>query len=86
MADMDFPRLSQMLAQGGDERITIDPRSGRNRYLSATTPRGALAYGSSTANDISADAYAHLLGTMPANGMSDGVWQCTTARTSGLAR
>ena len=53
--------LIAKLASGGDARITLDPDSGLNRYLSAPYPRQTLAFASSTANDISAPAFDHLL-------------------------
>ncbi|MBI1401782.1 MAG: hypothetical protein GC147_01030 [Porphyrobacter sp.] len=53
--------LVTALTGGGDARITLDPASGLNRYLSAPHPREVLAYSSSTVSDISADAFAHLL-------------------------
>lgn len=56
-----------MLASGGDARITLDPESGLNRYLSAPHPRAVLAYSSSTVSDISADAFAHLVATSQAS-------------------
>ena len=45
---------------GGDARIVLDPGTGLNRYFSGPRPSGVLAFASSTANDISADAYAHV--------------------------
>jgi hypothetical protein len=42
---------------GGDARIRLDAETGLNRYLSAPMPSRVLAYASSTANDISGDAY-----------------------------
>ena len=51
---------AELMAQGGDGRIVLDPRTGLNRYHSAPRPSGVLAYASSTANDISAGAYAHV--------------------------
>lgn len=57
----DVVALVAALASGGDARITLDPASGLNRYLSAPHPREVLAYSSSTVSDISADAFAHLL-------------------------
>ncbi|MFN4019262.1 MAG: hypothetical protein ACK4IC_01960 [Erythrobacter sp.] len=57
----DVVALVAALASGGDARITLDPASGLNRYLSAPYPRDVLAYSSSTVSDISADAFAHLL-------------------------
>lgn len=53
-------RLVRLLATGGDARITLDPQSGLNRYFSAPYPRRTLAYASSTANDLSVEAFAHL--------------------------
>ncbi len=57
----DALALVAALASGGDARITLDPATGLNRYLSAPHPRDVLAYSSSTVSDISADAFAHLL-------------------------
>ncbi|UIP05661.1 hypothetical protein LY632_08020 [Erythrobacter sp. SDW2] len=53
--------LIALLSSGGDARIVLDPESGLNRYLSAPYPRRTLAFASSTANDISAAAFEHLL-------------------------
>ncbi|HEX8527363.1 hypothetical protein [Allosphingosinicella sp.] len=52
--------LTELMTTGGDSRIVLDPATGLNRYHSAPRPSGVLAYASSTANDISADAFAHL--------------------------
>lgn len=60
-ASEDALALIAALADGGDARITLDPATGLNRYLSAPHPRDVLAYSSSTVSDISADAFAHLL-------------------------
>ncbi|HEV2817263.1 MAG TPA: hypothetical protein VGW40_08615 [Allosphingosinicella sp.] len=46
------------MTEGGDARILIDPATGLNRYYSTPWPRDVIAYASSTANDISAAAYA----------------------------
>ena len=54
MASLDLLRV---LASGGDGRIDLDPVTGLNRYHSAPRPSALLAYASSTANDISADAF-----------------------------
>ena len=48
----------RVLASGGDERITLDPVTGLNKYFSAPYPRIAQAFASSTANDISPEAFA----------------------------
>lgn len=53
--------LIEVLAAGGDARITLDPATRLNRYLSAPYPRDVLAYSSSTVSDISPEAFAHLL-------------------------
>jgi hypothetical protein len=52
--------LTHLMTTGGDARIVLRPDSGLNRYFSAPRPSGVLAYASSTANDISAEAFAHL--------------------------
>jgi hypothetical protein len=60
----DHPAAADLIAtlsSGGDARIVLDPESGLNRYLSAPYPRRMLAFASSTANDISAAAFEHLL-------------------------
>lgn len=51
----------ETLSGGGDARITLDQKSGLNRYLSAPYPRQTLAYASSTANDVSTGAFARAL-------------------------
>ena len=53
--------LIRSLSGGGDARITLDPESGLNRYLAGPYPRETLAFASSTANDMSAPAFDHLL-------------------------
>jgi hypothetical protein len=49
-----------LMTSGGDARILLDPATGLNRYFSAPRPSDVLAYASSTANDISAAAFAHV--------------------------
>lgn len=49
-----------LMTTGGDARIVLDPETGLNRYHSAPRPSVVLAYASSTANDISAPAHAHV--------------------------
>lgn len=58
--------LADWMTRGGDARIVLDPRTGLNRYFSAPFPRDVLALASSTANDASAEAFAHLAGRFPA--------------------
>lgn len=55
-----LPAAAQAMTTGGDARIRIDPATGLNKYHSAPFPSGVLAYASSTANDISAEAYAEV--------------------------
>ena len=57
--------LAEWMTCGGDARIVLDRNTGMNRYLSTPFPREVLALASSTANDISADAYAHLAERFP---------------------
>ena len=68
----DDPRAHELVARlcsGGDERLALDPQTGLNRYMSGPYPRDIVAYASSTANDISRDAFRHLLGQgRPADG------------------
>lgn len=52
--------LGRLLASGGDARIAIDPVTRCNRYLASPWPRDLLSYASSTANDITRDAFAHV--------------------------
>jgi hypothetical protein len=51
---------AELMTSGGDGRILLDPQTGLNRYFSAPRPSSVLAYASSTANDISEAAYAHV--------------------------
>ncbi|MEZ5856024.1 MAG: hypothetical protein R3D67_15235 [Hyphomicrobiaceae bacterium] len=47
------PLVAQLLALGGDERIAVDARTGRNRYGTSLTPRpGDIWFSSSTATTI----------------------------------
>ena len=54
------PLLISLLSSGGDERVSINPVNGLNRYFSAPYPRKLVAYASSTANDLSMAAFDHL--------------------------
>jgi hypothetical protein len=49
---------ARLMTEGGDARLHLDAGTGLNRYYSAPRPSDALAYASSTANDISPAAYA----------------------------
>src|SRR5678815_5188777 len=59
-ADEAALRAIALMASGGDARITLDPETGLNRYLSGPYARPTLAYASSTANDLSRAAFAHV--------------------------
>ncbi|HEX9965022.1 MAG TPA: hypothetical protein VGB04_08560 [Allosphingosinicella sp.] len=48
------------MTTGGDARIILRRETGLNRYHSAPRPTGVLAYASSTANDISGEAFARV--------------------------
>ncbi|HYZ48211.1 MAG TPA: hypothetical protein VE567_04885 [Sphingomonas sp.] len=65
-------RAARMMTTGGDARIVLDPKRDQNRYYSAPFPQDALAYASSTANDISADAFAHVSG-LPEQDYAEGL-------------
>lgn len=49
---------TRLMTTGGDARIVLDPLTGLNRYYSAPRPSRVLAFASSTANDISPEAFA----------------------------
>lgn len=52
--------LADLMTQGGDARIVLDPQTRLNRYSSGPYARDVLALASSTANDLSADAAVFL--------------------------
>ncbi|WP_394700103.1 hypothetical protein [uncultured Parasphingorhabdus sp.] len=56
------------MSSGGDARITMDPATGLNRYHSSPWPRDIIAYASSTANDISKAAFAHVQSVLAKHG------------------
>lgn len=51
----------RLLASGGDERIVLDPATGLNKYFSGPYPRVTRAFASSTANDMSREAFARAM-------------------------
>ncbi len=51
---------STLMSQGGDDRITIDERSGLNSYGCAPSPMTSIMYSSSTASSISSAAFHHV--------------------------
>src|SRR6476661_5692927 len=55
-------RAALAMTTGGDARIVLTPERHQNRYYSAPYPQDVLAYASSTANDISVDAFAAVSG------------------------
>src|SRR4051794_28458697 len=55
---------SRLMATGGDERLVLKAETGLNKYHSAPRPGDVLAYASSTANDVSAAAQAHVEGVL----------------------
>ncbi len=57
---MTISELADWMTRGGDARIVLDPATALNRYHSAPYPRDVLAFASSTANDLSADAMEFL--------------------------
>jgi hypothetical protein len=60
MDETDLGDATRLMTTGGDARLDLKPDSGLNRYFSAPRPSRVLAYASSTANDISEAAYAHV--------------------------
>lgn len=58
--DAEARALIACLTSGGDGRITLAPDASLNKYLSAPYPRDLIAFASSTANDISSEAFAYL--------------------------
>ncbi len=63
-----------MLASGGDHRIAVPHGANTNAYGASPYPRSTLGYASSTANDISLDAFRHLEGLIarqPAGELTD---------------
>jgi len=59
-ARLDFaPPAEHLLTHGGDARIKIDPKTGRNGYGSSARPTtGEISFSSSTASCVSSHAYA----------------------------
>ncbi|MEA3036970.1 MAG: hypothetical protein QOH04_2747 [Sphingomonadales bacterium] len=60
MDETSLGDATRLMTTGGDARLDLKLDSGLNRYFSAPRPSGVLAYASSTANDISAPAHAHV--------------------------
>lgn len=68
--------LSPLLASGGDRRIAVPAGGNVNLYGASPFPRATLGYASSTANDISREAFARLEGILAA-------WQPGEAQDAG---
>jgi hypothetical protein len=60
MAEPTDAPATLLMTTGGDARIVLNPETGLNKYFSAPRPSDVLAYASSTANDISPAAFAHV--------------------------
>ncbi|MEA3065974.1 MAG: hypothetical protein QOJ27_2431 [Sphingomonadales bacterium] len=78
--------LTRLMTTGGDARIVLDPGTGLYRYFSVPRPSGALAYASSTANDISAAAFAHVGGLGIDSATSAGAYADALERLRGRIR
>jgi hypothetical protein len=61
MSERKDEEATRLMTTGGDARILLSPQTGLNRYFSAPRPSEVLAYASSTANDISAAAFGHVV-------------------------
>jgi hypothetical protein len=57
---VEKPDAARLMTCGGDARIVLNPATGLNRYYSAPRPDDGVVYASSTANDISAAAFARV--------------------------
>ena len=82
-----LPSTTELLTEGGDQRIRLDPKTGLNRYGCPPSPSPELAaFGSSTASAISLPALdaarrlrERLLGALATSGPAD-VYERETAR------
>lgn len=54
---LDLP-LEQLLCAGGDTRLTIDPKTGRNRYACQPRPGQTMPFGSCTSSTVSPRGFA----------------------------
>jgi hypothetical protein len=61
MSERQDSEATRLMTTGGDARIRLSSETGLNRYFSAPRPSDVLAYASSTANDISAAAFDHVI-------------------------
>ncbi len=61
---VEKPDAARLMTEGCDARIVLNPETGLNRYYSAPWPRDLIAYASSTANDISAAAFARAVAVL----------------------
>jgi hypothetical protein len=53
-----YSPLEQLLASGGDTRLEIDAKTGRNRYECVPRPSSAIPFGSCTSSSVSARGFA----------------------------
>jgi hypothetical protein len=60
---MKASRLTELLLEGGDQRLELAPNLKRNSYGCSPFPRQDLTYSSSTASSISEEAWAYLTRT-----------------------
>jgi hypothetical protein len=56
-ASLDLP-LDQLLCMGGDTRLEINPKTGRNRYACRARPGRAVPFGSCTSSTVSPRGFA----------------------------
>jgi hypothetical protein len=52
-----YSPLEKLLASGGDTRLELNPRTGRNRYECGPRPCAAVPFGSCTSSTVSARGY-----------------------------
>ncbi len=69
---VEKPDAARLMTEGCDDRIVLRPETGLNRYYSAPYPRELIAYASSTANDISAAAFARAEEVLAETGAAPG--------------
>jgi len=62
--------VSHLLTIGGDERIVPAHADGTNKYFASPFPRETVTYASSTANDISPAAFAHIAAFVGEHGIA----------------
>lgn len=58
-----FSPLERVLTSGGDTRLDVDPKTGRNRYECLPRPSRAIPFGSCTSSSVSERGFAAALET-----------------------